>query len=124
MIVLMYEPRFADMVLTGAKRQTVRPIGKRFAKRLPQVGDVLSHRRWTGTAYRSPQIEIVDPVQATAVKSVVFDFCGPLELDRQKLYGMDMVEFARRDGFATWDEFLKYISTAYGLPFSGVVIRW
>lgn len=54
MKVLLFQPRFANLVAAGTKRQTIRPTRK-----IPIVrGDDLSLRQWQGLPYRSKQVEL------------------------------------------------------------------
>lgn len=51
MTVKMFQPRFADLVAAGEKKQTVRPVPKRTLK----IGDIISCRAWKKKPYRSKQ---------------------------------------------------------------------
>jgi hypothetical protein len=56
--VRMFKPRFARLVETGEKLQTIRPM----PKRLPEIGDHLSLREWTGKPYRSKQRTLCEAI--------------------------------------------------------------
>jgi len=116
MIVLMFKPRFADLVASGAKRQTLRPPRKRG---VPGIGEVVSLRRWSGAAYRSPQVELArgriagtDHVELDDLIVVV----NGTEVDRHA--------FARADGFASWPDLVAWFRETHGLPFAGTLYRW
>ena len=52
--VKMFKPRFAELIRSGAKRQTIRPT----PKVLPEAGDIIDCRQWSGLPYRSKQIRL------------------------------------------------------------------
>lgn len=119
MAVLMFKERFAPLVESGEKRQTIRPPRKRPIK----VGDSLSLRKWSGRAYASKQTILRDGEKCIAVRSVV------MQTDRVTVDGwsqsMDWLDsFARADGFANYGDMLKWFNETHGLPFEGVLICW
>jgi hypothetical protein len=124
MHVLMFEPRFHELVASGKKRHTIR--GRR--ARPIKAGDYLSLRRWDGKPYRSRQLVLVEDVVALSVRLIVIDVDpeGPVI----KIDGQDLMhpaagdEFARRDGFADAAELVAWHEAAHGLPFEGVLIEW
>ena len=121
MPVIMFKPQFAELVRTGAKLQTVRPVRKHPVK----VGDALTMRAWVGRPYWSKQ------------RHLRFDTC-------RKTYGIDIdahgllwlnggtvllsaeshERFARTDGFKNHAEMTAWFKETHGLPFKGVVISW
>ena len=113
--VRMFKPQFADLVATGKKCQTVRP----YPKRMPQPGDAISLRAWTDKPYRSKQ-RILCESTITEVGIVTIDdysitvkgFAEPVE------------DFAKDDGFESFEEMVKWFSETHGLPFEGIVIKW
>ncbi len=118
MTVVMFQARFAPLVVDGTKTQTIRPERKRPIK----AGDLLSLRRWTDKAYRSPQIElararciIVDRVEV----GMLTIFVGGILLRRR-----ERDAFARADGFSSGMELSDWFENTHGLPFAGVLIRW
>jgi uncharacterized protein YqfB (UPF0267 family) len=53
---IMFQPRFARLVESGAKTQTIRVKSKaKHPRPLPKPGDFLSLREWEGKPYRSKQ---------------------------------------------------------------------
>jgi hypothetical protein len=124
MIVLMYHRRFVAPIKAKVKRHTIR----RDRKRPINVGDKLSHRSWTGKAYRSKQEVIAEGTCTAVVPITVGTGCvwyagghsGPiLSLDR------DLDAFAVSDGFKDWADLQAYyVEQKISLPFRGVLIEW
>lgn len=122
--VRMFQPRFAPMVEDGTKRQTVR----RVPKRVPEPGDLISLREWTGKPYRSKQrvlkeavVERVERITITSDGIVrrspgshLFVISNEMKLD----------QFAREDGFGCWRSMKRWFVDQHGLPFEGIVIYW
>jgi hypothetical protein len=118
--VLLFERRFWEPVVTGAKVHSIR----RTRKRPINPGDRLSLRGWEAKAYRSPQ-RILCEETCIAVREcwidrqgIVIDgnwrFSEPEELDA----------FAVSDGFDNWAQMRMYRDFFYNLPFSGDLIQW
>lgn len=108
--VSMVKRRFVPMVLSGRKRHTVRPT----PKRMPQAGDMIDLREWTGKPYRSKQRRLMlAPIERVA----------PIVL-REWGISIDGVlkhcnEFAIAYGFESFAEMLEWFRETHGLPFSG-----
>jgi hypothetical protein len=111
-----FQARFADAVERGDKSQTIRAPRKdgRHAK----PGDAL--QLYTGMRTRACR-KLRD--------ATCHDACDVLiEADRiitfkpQELH--DLEQFARHDGFASWQDMRQWFESAHGLPFRGVMIRW
>ena len=116
MRVIMVKNRFAPMILSGRKTQTIRKT----ARFVP--GDLLSLRRWAGAAYRTPQLKISDG-WCTSVAGIDVSEKG-LSIDFNPL-GIDAATaFAWQDGFDSLDEFISFFEVNYSLPFTGYVIRF
>jgi hypothetical protein len=114
--IYMFQPRFAPMVESGIKCNTVRPI----RKRMPKVGEWADLRAWIGPAYRSPQrrlrLEVI-----TGIGLVTLDYSGVMLGNRQL---RDLDQFARADGFLDWPEMLHWFNQEYSLPFDGFITTW
>lgn len=124
MIVKMFKPRFAELVRSGAKKQTVRPK----PKRRPTPGVLISCRMWSGRPYQSKQVELCRGV-VRSVHDFWFDGVTILIDDpmaRKPLMNQeDMEAFARADGFASLSEMADWFKDEHGeLPFCGIVIKW
>lgn len=121
-VVKMFKPRFAPLVESGAKRQTVRPIAKR-ARDLPAIGDEFSGREWVGAPYRSKQrvlaIGTIEDIQWISITA------SGIALDGEPLQGDALDAFAVADGFASFAEMVAWFEANHGrLPFSGIAIFW
>ena len=119
MRVIMFKDQFAELVRTGKKLQTIRPVPKRIIK----VGDKLSLRRWTGLPYRSKQEVLADAVNTDVLKCEVG--ISKLMIDGTILRAPGLLnKFAALDGFPNWQELEFWFARTHGLPFNGVLIRW
>lgn len=120
MKVIMFQERFAPLVESGAKCQTIRPM-----RRNPvRVGDAVSLRAWTGRAYRSKQrvLREVIVLKVERVSVLVSGIWTGPEEDR-RLTTLPH-QFAKADGFADWPEMREWFARTHGLPFHGVLIQW
>jgi len=122
MIVRMFQPRFARLVETGLKRQTIRKRPKLPEESQPRSGVTASLREWTGKAYRSPQ-RVLREVILTRVLPVVVDQHS-LYVDGEFIGAADRAHFARADGFADWQELADWFADTHGLPFTGIALFW
>src|SRR4051812_24376838 len=95
MIVLMFQPRFAPLVESGKKRQTIRPTRKRPIK----TGDRLSLRTWTGKPYRSKQQYLLTSVVTRTQRIEIWTEGGIIAIDGQRLDFDRMLNMAQADGF-------------------------
>lgn len=108
----------ARLVLTGQKKQTVRPK----PKRIPVNGDILDARMWTGKPYRSKQKFLCDAIiRETALVEIVAE---GIWLSERKLNCNEIWKFAKDDGFNTPQDMIDWFNYQYGLPFEGMVIYW
>lgn len=118
MTTLMFQERFAELVRTGQKLQTIRPRRKRPI----YVGDTISLRKWIGAAYRSKQLELA---KGTCIGTYgVWIGEDEMLLAGDPLGPMRRREIAKLDGFKTFEEMLMWFEDAHGLPFDGDLIRW
>jgi hypothetical protein len=116
--VRMFKPQFAPLVEAGTKLQTVRPT----PKRVPQAGDRISLRAWTGKPYRSKQ-RVLRDATISSVERVKIDV-QTLEIDGERMGCVECDEFAIADGFKCFPEMLAWFEDTHGLPFEGVIIHW
>lgn len=127
--IRLFQPRFASMVRSGEKCQTIRPT----PKRRPQAGDILDAREWSGLPYRSKQIKIgryaiksvedivIDADERDSVEVgtlVASQWSGPFKRVE------DLDAFARADGFKDFEEMRNWFVSTHGLPFIGILIQW
>ena len=116
MSVLLFERRFATLVESGKKLQTIRARSKRQFK----VGDKISLRAWAGKPYRSFQTllrtSIIHEVRPIIIQHDWYQI-GNLEHKPNN-------QFAIADGFRSWDEMRVWFRDNHGLPFEGLLIKW
>ena len=112
MRVILFQDRFAELVRTGQKKQTIRK------KARCKPGDELSLRKWTGKPYRSKQETLLN----TKCKEV-----GAIRIeDGPAPAGVLMIVegWAHADGFSSFIEMQEWFRKTHGLPFEGEVITW
>jgi hypothetical protein len=110
--VRLFKPQFAPLVESGQKCQTVRPT----PRRMPNPGDKISLRTWTGKPYRSKQ---------RVLRESVIVRVEPFDLDAMRLWPKESRHtFARADGFEGWPEMLAWFIREHGYPFVGITIHW
>jgi hypothetical protein len=116
-------PRFAPLVESGEKRQTIRAVGKR---RHARPGDLLQLYTGQRTAFCRKLVS-PDPV-CIAVHLVdihaISPLCCEMFLDGRLLYLREVVEIAKADGFAGSTEFFNFFYDVHDMPFHGVLIKW
>lgn len=122
--VRMFKPQFAPLVKAGIKRQTIRPT----PKRMPQNGDIIDCREWTGVPYRSPQRRIgeytIREVGAVLISHQLIQLNFPDVQFGMFSDGGWKDQFARLDGFNLWADMRDWFQREHGLPFKGIVIMW
>lgn len=120
----MFQERFASLVESGQKRQTVRSLGKP-NHRPPRAGEELSLRTWSGKPYRSKQRILLSPVTCAAVRPIFIGICHDafdVRVDHESVPDLDA--FARADGFADAADMRQWFTATHGLPFVGRLIQW
>lgn len=111
-----FKPQFADLVRTGTKTQTIRPLGKLVVT----PGSTL----YLYKGLRTKQAERLAVGRCVAVERIVITVDGIVEVGRQELHEQDMQSLVWKDGFRDTEEFLDFFHDHYGLPFEGRLIRW
>ncbi|MHC1700325.1 MAG: hypothetical protein AB9900_05000 [Humidesulfovibrio sp.] len=116
---LLFDDRFADLVESGAKTQTIR----RLHDELPRPGDRLQLCR----AHSAPVLFTILNAVCTSVQPLRIYKDRPtwtaVELDGEYLILTHIRDLALADGFARTMDFLRYFERK-GLPFEGVLIKW
>ncbi len=111
--VLNFAADFAPLVAAGEKRQTIR----RWRVRPIFVGDEL--RLYTGM--RTTSCRLLGVARCEGVDGITLARAGtsysPAQWKAQD-------DFARADGFASYEGMLRWFERTHGLPFSGQLIRW
>ena len=114
----MFQKRFAGLVESGKKRQTVRKT----PKRMPRKGDELSLREWTGQPYRSKQREL-KAAQVLEIEEIEI-FGDSIQVGGRRLTAGQREEFAKADGFDDFADFVMWFRNTHGLPFEGIALFW
>ncbi|MFO1066305.1 MAG: ASCH domain-containing protein [Pirellulales bacterium] len=123
MATLMFMGRFASKVTEGTKPHTIRPKRKRRIK----VGDALSLRKWSGTAYRSTQIVLRESICVRVSDVMIFkprNASPSILIDGLAQNARAAEVLAVNDGFSSKAEMLAWFEQTHGLPFRGDLIEW
>lgn len=121
----MFKPQFAELVKAGTKRQTIRPI----PKRMPNVGQLESWRKWLGLPYRSKTEEMAK-VKLTGIERIAISETPTMFevwLPDRPFNGALMKQeewdkFAKDDGFTSMFTMVAWFKEQHELPFEGIVI--
>jgi hypothetical protein len=119
-------PRFAPLVESGEKRQTIRAVGKR---RHARSGDLLQLYTGQRTAFCRKLIS-PDPVCIAAHAVYIYKIFTRQEayyqmcIDGEVVFHHEVAGIAIADGFADKTQFFEFFEEAHGLPFHGVLIKW
>lgn len=120
-VVITFQPRFAPLVESGTKAQTIRKERKRPIK----VGDMLSLREWTGKPYASVQRRLRPETPCIGVYPITITDHG---VDCQCYMDVLTCDYstavARADGFDSFFFMWRWFYDTHGLPFTGILIRW
>lgn len=115
MPAINFKPEFAKLIRTGKKKQTIRQERKNPIK----PGDTL--QLYTGL--RTKQAKKIKTVTCKDVTKIIIVEHGvilvppaPTDIIIEKLW--------REDGFPNFQAFIEFFDKFYGLPFTGVLIRW
>jgi hypothetical protein len=123
-----FQAKFAAMIESGLKRQTIRAIGKR---RHARPGDAL--QLYTGQRTKvCRKLLTPDPI-CTAVHSVLINKFSErrhegdryqMYLDGNIVFRHDAYQIALADGFEDRATFFHFFDDMHGMPFHGVMIQW
>ena len=115
-----FQPRFAEEVAAGRKRQTIRADRK--DNKLPAIGDIVSLYR--GLRTRGVQLLVKGDVTERLAVRMHFDF-NKIVVGGKLLRGAELEDFAKADGFLCSSEMLNWFKCQYGgSDFSGFCVRW
>lgn len=117
-----FQKRFAPLVQSGQKRQTIRALGKR---RHARPGEPL--QLYTGQRSKACRKLISpDPVCLSTAKIEMTVERGFFEafLDGRLLNTEDLAGIARADGFDDVPHMVGWFVQTHGLPFEGILIKW
>lgn len=121
MVAYNFKPQFAPLVESGAKRQTIRALGKR---RHARPGDAL--QLYTGQRTRSCR-KLIDPdPRCLSVRPIAIRIhssgVSSVSLDGKMLSTPEVRRLAITDGFESLGAFLDFFEDR--MPFDGVLIQW
>lgn len=86
---------------------------------MPNPGDTISLREWTGKPYRSKQRVLMD---ATITKVSMVDITETgISVNS---WAEPCHDFAQADGFRDFFELRDWFIQTHGLPFYGILIEW
>ena len=112
-----FQPRFADLVESGQKTQTIRKTCR------AKVGDKVS----LYTGQRTKQCRKLGEGTITDIRALAinqFETMAMFFVDERLIRPRTADEIARRDGFASHQEMAQWFKDTHGLPFDGWLIRW
>lgn len=128
---LNFKAQFADDVVAGKKRQTIR--ARRKDGRDPKPGDIL----FLYTGMRTKACRKLGEAVCKSVEPVRIERAAPgappypIVGDNEEWWPGDKrnpsateLYFAQRDGFKNWEEMWRWFESVHGLPFEGLLIRW
>jgi len=115
MPAINFRKRFAEMVESGIKQQTIR----RERKHPIKVGDLL----YLYTGMRTKYCRKIGEAVCKSMESITIDREG-IKLGKCYLTGQQQHDVAWADGFRHLYEFVDWFNKLYGLPFKGVLIEW
>ena len=115
MVAYNFQPRFAPLVESGTKTQTIRAVGKR---RHASPGDAL--QLYTGM--RTKQCRLLLNATCLSTQKIEITFGGAVYLDNQWLHPCYIYPLALADGFKSEDEFYEFFIKK--AAFEGVLIKW
>jgi len=125
MPVLLFQPRFVPLILSGQKRRTVRAL-RRDGRPHCKPGDPLFLRSWSGLPYRSQQRRLMAATCLRVAQVSIFDDFtrSAILIDGEWLPFATFDAFAQADGFADWKEMFRWLVDVHGFPFHGEIIHW
>ncbi len=125
MPALNFSEKFAPLVESGEKRQTIRKLRK--DGRDPKPGDTLY--LYTGMRTKKcrkigeAECLLVEPVQINS-RIAVINGCVLIYDPSCSYDSLDMDSLAKADGFVNWKELADWFEKIHGLAFHGLLIRW
>jgi len=114
-----FKKEFADQVESGSKTQTIRK--KR--KRPTVVGDKI----FLYTGMRTKECRPLGEGEVFAVDEFTLFNHMKYRIGNEvcvAVYPENGMRLAQDDGFETWEEFVTFFDSTYGLPFEGEIIHW
>ncbi len=116
MVAYNFQPRFASLVESGEKRQTIRPEGKRVHAK---PGDTVH----LFTGMRTRNCRKLGEAVCIISEPIVID-TATLRVGVPPGFTWRRSYFAIQDGFKDWEDLLEWFRATHGLPFIGRLIQW
>jgi len=118
--VTMFMAPFAEKVAQRVKKQTVRPM----PKIMPATGDLMDARKWSGKAYRSKTVKLIES-EITRVDKIIILPTG-IAINWKHLSFEECQDFAQKDGFDGFAQMIIWFGRCYPKLsfFDGIVIHW
>lgn len=116
-----FQKRFAPMVESGEKSQTIR--ARRKDGRNPQVGQTA----YLNFGMRTKACRKLRKGLITSVEPITIERNGnfiEITVGVEPLGHYEKVELSRADGFENFREMLDWFEKTHGLPFYGFLIKW
>ncbi|MCK5450230.1 MAG: hypothetical protein KAI70_00540 [Candidatus Omnitrophica bacterium] len=114
-----FKERFASMIESGDKRQTIRAIRK--DGWVPKVGSTA----YCYTGMRTKKCRKLGEFKIKSVHSIKIGRYGYSCVSIfEKENSFKMERFAKADGFDTWEDLTCFFIKTHALPFRGLLIKW
>ena len=123
MPALSFNPTFAQAIIDGTKRQTIRKHRKKLARipcSDPKPGD--AHYLYTGL--RTGHCRKLLDAQCVKVSDIELRLDFSVSIDGKELKWSQIEQLSAKDGFNNTRAFFEFFSKHYGLPFWGLLIQW
>lgn len=111
-----FQARFVPLILAGTKRHTIRA---------PRVHpDRPGNTLHLYTGLRRPGARLLDRVRCTHVSDIAITADGRVMVDGRLLSAEECEFLARKDGFSSHAEMMRFWRDGGRLPFLGHMIHW
>jgi len=117
MPAINFKKEFAEKILSGEKKQTIRALRK--DGRNPRPGQVL----YLFTGMRTKSCRRLGDAVCKSVTPITID-SYEINLNCIRLSFADANKLIEADGFGDEDDFYNFFRKNHGLPFWGLLIKW
>lgn len=127
MPALNFSARFADLVASGEKRQTIR-APRSDGRPHASPGQII--KLYTGMRTKECRLlalGVVESVERVVIHPAGIEYNPGTDRVRSMWEAplSDLLNcFARSDGFKDWAELRDWFAETHGLPFTGTLIKW
>lgn len=117
MPVLSFKSQFVDPIREGSKTQTIRAVRK--------YPIVAGDRLYLYTALRTKYSQKIGEAECTDCRAITITRIGiHIKNGRTICSRYDLDQFAKSDGFESWEAMKQFWLDTHSLPFTGVLIKW